>query len=89
MSEVKRYSIAGTTNTPPGWHDYVLASDYDALIFDRDIWESTAESVSTQLEEVLKENARLKAAIANCAGELGCKAYMLIDSPAPQVSAGQ
>jgi hypothetical protein len=29
---VKRYSIAwieGTT--PPGWHDYVLASDYEAL----------------------------------------------------------
>lgn len=29
---VKRYSIAGTNATPAGWHDYVLAADYDKIV---------------------------------------------------------
>lgn len=31
---IKRYSIAGTNCTPPGYHDYVMADDYDALAID-------------------------------------------------------
>lgn len=53
---VKRYSVAGTAGTPDGWHDYVLASDYDELLSAR------REQEARHQREVREILARLQAA---------------------------